>query len=272
VAPEPTAPPPPSPFRFDEPVPATPLGPAQTPAPAERHAERPREEPSTGEYRRTLNMRANPRVLPWVITVGLVLVFVLSFFSWVGVYPGGVSLASQSAWQAAFGGISVDKDLEKTAEEFGVPEKPGANVLLILFLLLFFLPVLLLSVFALVWDLVPLNLPPALQQMKSWRWGLVGMLDLVAFLFLGLQLLVGFSLENKVREALDKKFESQRKAAKDEDQKKLDMAEGIMLQLRRTFWLRLSVFLLLLVIVCAALDFWISRRGKKPLPRLQISW
>ena len=43
--------------------------------------------------------------------VALFLVFILTFFPWVGVYPGGVADAWQNAWQATVGGYSIDPDV-----------------------------------------------------------------------------------------------------------------------------------------------------------------
>ena len=68
--------------------------------------------PVTGDYRHRGTVSLSPRVLPWLAVGALVLVFVLTFFPWVGFYPGGITVTYQNAWQAAFGSYSVVPEWE----------------------------------------------------------------------------------------------------------------------------------------------------------------
>src|SRR5262249_48551463 len=146
----------------------------------------------------------SPRVLEWVAPAALVLVFVLLFFSWVGIYPGGVPALTQTAWQAAFGSYSADPDVEHLTPIKEEPDKPGASVLMIFYVLLF-LPVLVLTVGCLALNFVKVKLPPAVEQLLPWRRGIVAAANLFLFIFLGLQLALGFSLESRTRELIDKR-------------------------------------------------------------------
>jgi hypothetical protein len=226
-------------------------------------------------YQHGLAVWLSPRVLPWVAPACLLLVFFLQCFNWVGLYPGGVPAATQNAFQAAFGSYTPDGDMQKDyAQAFDDEKyKPGVNVLTIFYLLLFFLLVLPLTAAAVVIGLVPVKIPPAVEPILPWRWLIVAGANLFLFLFLGLQLLLGFSLENRYADWVDKQVET--KGTKTTQQQKLDAAQkGILMShLEHTFALRLAVFLHLLAIVCAALMFWLNRRGThRPLPKIELVW
>src|SRR6516165_110494 len=60
--------------------------------------------PSAGPYARGLTI--NPRLIAWLAPVCLLLIFVCLFFTWNGMFPGGVGVVTQSGWQTAFGSTS----------------------------------------------------------------------------------------------------------------------------------------------------------------------
>src|SRR5205823_664998 len=66
-----------------------------------------------GDYTHRWSVHVHPHVLPWVAVAAVLVMFVLSFFPWVGRYPGGVPFVTQSAWQAAFGAEAVDEEAKK---------------------------------------------------------------------------------------------------------------------------------------------------------------
>jgi hypothetical protein len=227
----------------------------------------------TDGYRRTATLSINPRVLPWVAPVCLVLVFFLLFFNWLGLYPGGVPAATQNAWQAGFAGLSIDGDMADLVPAMKDEKyKPGASVLTIFYLLLF-IPVLLVTIASIAIDFVSLKLPPAVERLLPWRWGIVAAANLILFLFLALQLLLGFSLDNRYGEWVDGQFDT--KAVKKTDEQKKDAARRgeFMDVLYHTWALKLAILLHLLAIVCSALMFWASQRGTtRPLPRMELRW
>jgi hypothetical protein len=214
----------------------------------------------------------------------MVLVFILLFFPWVGLYPGGVFSVSQTAWGTAFGGYTVDpdikpewapkaKDKDKDKDKKDAKkEEPGASVLMIFYLLLFF-PVLIVTLGSLVLTFKQFKLPPGLAVLVPWRWGIVAGLILILFLFLGLQLLLGFSLESKTKEAIKSQIDPE-KVEGTKAKKLAEMARGSALEaIQRTFWLNLVVVLHILAILAAALVFWIGKRGEqRPLPKLELMW
>ncbi len=246
--------------------------------------------PTPEGYQRKYTVWFSPQYLQYVAPVGLFLVFVLTFFPWVGVYPGGVADAWQNAWQATCGWYSDDPDVigetpafptytEKSADK--VTEKtttPGFNLLLFFYLpLLLVTLVIALACLALVFA-PQLKLPPAAAPILPWRWGVVAGLDLILLLFLVLQLLFGFSLANNILAATDSRIAAQAEERKGGNsttpQLRQDAIErGLARQeLRQTIWLDLVVFLHLVALAGAGLMFCINRRGARPAPRIDTLW
>jgi hypothetical protein len=229
-------------------------------------------------------MHVNPGVLRWVALVSVLAVFVLSFFPWLGRYPGGVALLTQSAWQSAFGSVTEEegKPLPKELKDVVRPpskeeEAPGASGLMIVYVLLLVL-LLLLTLAAVVWDLLPTALPPALQQLRPWRWGLVAGVGVLALALLVLEEAVGFSLENRVTATVDTllREDLQRAAApgaSDAVVKRAEILRGMALaELRRTTALTAATALSVLAVLAALLVVWVERRGARPRPRVDALW
>jgi hypothetical protein len=219
---------------------------------------------------------ASPRVLPWIVAVSCFLIFLLQFFSWLGIYPGGIGLMTQNAWQAAFASYSVDTDLEKESplgEKGKEKLEPGASVLMIFYLLLF-IPVLILAIGGLVLGLLPAKLPPALEKLKPLRWGIVAGALLLLFFFLLLQLWIGFSMENRMETEADRAYVEMTKTKEDTKTRKMaTVARGAILDLvHRTFWLRSAVYLHVLAMICAGLAFWVDQRRAQTLPHIDVVW
>jgi hypothetical protein len=219
-------------------------------------------------------------VLQGLASAAVLLVFLLSFFPWVGLYPGGVPVVTQSAWQAAFSSEWTDKDYVealKTAGESRTAADPGASGLLIVYVLLLIL-VLLLTLAAVQYALRVLKLPAALERVRPWRWGIVAAVAALALVFLVIQEIASFPLEARVAEETDKALEDRQKKASAGDAppavvKALAVERGMRLgQVRRTAALTWATWLNLFAVVCALLAFLIERRGARPAPRVDILW
>jgi hypothetical protein len=211
--------------------------------------------------------------LQGIAVLAVVVLFVLSFFPWVGVFPGGVPVTTQSAWQAGFGGHSVDAELAKQAPGGHKDEAQGGNGLLIVYALLL-VPILLLTLGAGLLTVLPGKLPPWLERLKPWRWGIVAGVGLLAFVLLTLQLVTGFSVEGKVQTAADKALEQRQKAAKTQvDLQLVSIDRGTAVGvLYRTTALTWVFWLQLLLVICAAIVFRLERRPGRPMPRIDVSW
>ncbi len=231
-------------------------------------------------YHRTWTVWFSPKVLPWLAPVCVALVFILQFFPWVGVYPGGQTMISAIAYGAAFGEGSADPYLAKTpivgllVANVKQNENPiaGASALAIIYILLFLLFALPLTIASMVVDRLPVKMPPAIQKLMLWRWGIVAAVNLIVFLFLALQLLVGFQMESNYRKWAD---EYVGKLNPRDTPPQVNAAErGMALDaLSYTVALRLAVLFHVVAILGAALAFWVERRGKgRPLPCLELKW
>jgi hypothetical protein len=274
-----TLPPPPAEPVLSSREPSPSLPPATTPPPPLPPSSPPVPSlsplPSEG-YRRAASLSINPRVLPWVAPACLILVFFLLFFNWVGLYPGGVPALTQNAWQAAFDLDTRDPDV--TPEVPALKEqslKPGVSVLTIFYVLLFILLVLPVTIASVVIDHVHLKLPPGVEKFLPWRWGIVAAANLVLFLFLGLQALLGFSLESRYTEWAEKEVRGDSKETKNTvDRKKDEVRKGRYLEdLRRTGWLYSVIILHLIAVISSILMFWLTQRGtSRPLPRMELRW
>lgn len=227
------------------------------------------------DYSHTLALSLRPHLLPWIAPVCLLLVFLLQFPDWDGLYPGGEPAVTGNAWYSAFGTYTVDGDL-KTLVHFldDDKHKPGASILTLFYLILFF-PALIVTVGSVVVPMVAIKLPPQVKKLMPWRWAIVAAANLVLFLFLSFQLLLGFSLDSRYRDWVDQETKLDAKSNPTTQERKLaDAHRGELLdQLRHTFWLRLVVLLHLIAIISSALMFWIDRRGThRPLPKLELRW
>jgi hypothetical protein len=185
-----------------------------------------------------LTIWISPRVVPWIAPVALLLVFVLMWFPWID-HPDKPPMV-QTGWGTAFG------------HHFSA---------LGIFFVLFFLPALALAVACLAISRLKLGLPPAFKQFWPWRALFYGGLALLAFLFLLLQLLAGFGLED----AADNTAAVTRSASKVEEALNIYM-------MRRTPWLALAALCQLTALVGALLELWLTMRKNRVLPRIDIRW
>ncbi|HTU89362.1 MAG TPA: hypothetical protein VMF69_04620 [Gemmataceae bacterium] len=264
---EPAPPPPPPPLS-----PVSPQSIVETPAtptPLQKLSLLPQ------DYQHTLAASLNPAVLPWITPVCLLLIFFLQFFDWDGLYPGGVPAATANAWYAAIGKYPLDGDLKNLVPSMSDDKyKPGASVLTIFYLILF-LPTLVVTIASVVLPLLQMKLPPQVEKLMPWRFGIVAAVNLILFFFLGLQVLLGFSLDSSYREWVDNATKSEAKDSPTTQERKLAEAHrGELLDmLHHTIWFRLVVLLHLIAIANSVLMFLIDRRGTlRPLPKLELRW
>jgi hypothetical protein len=146
----------------------------EAPAVPPRRPEAPAPEPPApvGDYARSLTLRLNPQVIPWVVPAALVLLFVLTCFPWVDVLVREqAQTLTRNAWGLAF---------------------TEWNALTLMYLLLFLVSFLLSVALTAVRFAPGARIPPALQQLWPWRSALVGFLLFLGLFFLALQLLAGF--------------------------------------------------------------------------------
>ncbi|HLJ92869.1 MAG TPA: hypothetical protein VKU02_06720, partial [Gemmataceae bacterium] len=118
--------------------------------------------PPTG-YEHAATFGINRRVVSWLTPVALLLVLILMYFPWTGVYPGGYAVYTQNALQMIWGGFSVDATGDKVlGMAKGIEGAMNANWMMAIYLL-FLLGALFLGVLPLVQAHTPYPLPHSLQ-------------------------------------------------------------------------------------------------------------
>jgi hypothetical protein len=216
-------------------------------------------------------------VLPWIPAVTFFLIFVLTFFNWVGKYPDGIGVVTQNAWQAAFGYYSLDAAFDQMDQFEVAKDAPGFSVNSF-FYLLAFVPIMVVTIAVVVVSILAVKMPPAIQNVWSWRFLAVGVLTLIPLFFLALQNLAGFPLEDKARTKIEEKNKGDKKAAGNNEIniKKVDIKEGQEIgaeSLARTRIRSLVILLHFIATAGAFLAFWVERRGpSRPLPRFEMLW
>jgi hypothetical protein len=215
-------------------------------------------------------------VLGWVPAACFTLVFLLTFFTWVGMYPGGYRAYTQNGWEAAFGSL----DSNNFAEEFlkletELKKRAPWNLLLVPFLLG------LLVLLALSWGeravRDPAMIPaPAVQQYWKYRFAVIAGLAALLFGLLFFQTRIGFGLETAARKLTAEKYYDELAVADNSAAKqKVAVKEGREVgsyQIATTNWLALAMTALFVGLIAAALKFWLDTRGTKPPPRVSLTW
>lgn len=302
----PSAPPPPSPPPLSGPaayapspstIPLREEAPPRPPPPLEALPPPPSLEPipgyepppppiETGDYRYRSTLYFRPQVIQWIAPVCFFLIFLLMLFPWVGAYVGSTGLVTQTGLGLAFGSYSeyerdyFKEQLWKLQVGLGgssilggqAPEEKPPS--LFAPLTLFYFIIVLLGIFAAIAFLVLPNVNPELAaRFVPWRSLAIGGISILAFLFLLLQLLVGFPLENRVVARADKSFAKAISAAR--DQKDAKTARDLEIERARFEGLfqnrpalRLVLLLNLVAVIASLIDFWLERRVGRPAPRL----
>ena len=221
---------------------------------------------------RTLTL--SPSRLGWLPVTCLTLVLVLSFFSWVGHYPGGYMAYSQSPWGALAGKFETNPSTDDVLHL----EKPlnaaiGSNWLLLLPYLLA-LP----AAVALGWadralSATPVaGLPAPLQGIWPYRAAVLAALAVLTLTLLALQVRLGFGLDTATRKVVAEHYADALKAAETSAaEQKILVKQGMefgQYAVQTTWWLALAVALHAVAAVAALLRLWLARRGTKPLPRV----
>ncbi len=188
----------------------------------------------TGEYNNRQGFSLDPTILRWVPGGAMVLIFILSFFTWVQFTPLGVPYYSQNGWQAAFASVSKASDMttllaapkkgengetprfgssNPVEQALGGPEdiekdlEPGVSVPTICYLLMLLLVLLPLCVGVPVLELLMDKIPQNLQPILNFRWTIATGLVLAVWFLLVLQLWLGFSLETNYQKFVNDKYE-----------------------------------------------------------------
>lgn len=254
-------------------TPAVPLPPMPTPPPPSRSV--PVEHQLSG-YQHVRSLPLNIDIIRWIPAAAFFLIFILSLFSWVGMYPGGYSAYTQNAWQCLFAGLSEDKVAEdemKMAQD--LRDALRSNWWLLPYLVLL-LPTMALAAAGPLLAILKINLPTTVNKILQYRAAFVALLAVLTMLLLAAQWSRGFGLEHATMAKLDERFaESKKTANTPEKEQRWEMnyaAAAGTFHLKTTFWLRLAFFLHLLAAFAVAAEAALQLRGNKPAPRVGVMW
>jgi len=286
----PEAPPAPAAPPVPPPVPATVPGPAALgmapPAPPPGYTPpappvpTPAATPAVEGYTRSCGVTISPRVVAWLPAILLTVVFVCTFFSWVGAYFGGSPAYWQSPWRALFGSPGSNPVYVQYMPGDGAWFKsvPSDAGLMLGFFFFLFVAI----VFA--WadrgmgSIDPRRIPP-LAKLWPWRKTVVAAAAGLALLFVLIQLASGFGLERAIRKSVAESPEivKAREEAAGAPSKETAVdnrvaAEISRFNLERTWWQDVAVYSLVGAVLAVILSIVLDRRGSKPPPRLVLHY
>ncbi|HVK14952.1 MAG TPA: hypothetical protein VM597_39805 [Gemmataceae bacterium] len=240
-----------------------------TPAP-------PRPAPELAGYANVRSVPLDPAVVRWIAPVALFVAFVLTFFSWNGLFPGGHAAYTQSAWGCLTGGFYADPVAEedlKLTEELG--KRTPSNLWLLPYLMLV-IPTLVLAWAGPVVGMMNLKLPAPVENLWQYRPAALGGLAIVLLLFLSAQWASGFGLQRAIKEKAEVVVADERAAANTPEKvQKVEMKEAMhraQFSARTTVWLRLAFLMHLLAALAVVAETGLTLRGNKPAPRLAAMW
>jgi hypothetical protein len=219
------------------------------------------------DYPHQLAVHLNLTAVRWVPPACLVLIFILLFFPWVGLYAGDRMLLRQSGWGVAFGGMT-----HYTAR-FLADLNPGVAVIVLLYFFLICLGLLAVVALALgqfAPERLHVDLPPWLKGLVAWRSFLLGSISILGFVFLLPHCFVSFPFERMLLSNAGEVYEATLQAVKNLDVDKASLLTEPFLQ--RRSWYYAVVFLNLLAVFGSLGDFWLARRGNRPPPRMEVAW
>lgn len=237
--------------------------------------------PPPGDYAHTLSFHLNPQVLSWIAPVCAVFLFFLLFFHWAGAYPGGYGVYTESGFQTMYGGFSADEARDRIMgkHEQDIEDNRGGSLLMVLYFLLL-LVLVVIAVASVVLPRLDMRASPAVQRLlplhqklQPWQSAIIAVLALFTLLLLLVQLAVGLPLERAIAAYVNKTTGPSEGVAASTEGLAIERGrrEGEF-HLQRTRPLSLVVLLHLVAGVAAGLEFWLLRRGARPLPRAVLNW
>jgi hypothetical protein len=233
---------------------------------------------------RTHSLPLSPRVLVWVPAAALTLALLLSFFPWVGAYPGGYRVFSQNAWRAGVGSVDapatvVPQEILDAGAKIQKDLTP-ANLLLLMYAILLVVTV----VLAWLERALPSQLDSdAVHRRLGWLpavWpyltpALLGWSALLLVLIL-YQSWRGFGLETAVQRYAAARHDSEMKAAETNAKRQVVEIEigmdAAKFDLATTTVFDIVVAAHVIAVLALVGRRWLENRGAKPPPRIALQY
>lgn len=229
-------------------------------------------------YTRDYGIELAPRILGWVPAACITVVVLLTFSNWIGSYPGGVRVYSQSAWDSLFGSIEVNSLPKSLVEdEAEIIKAVSMDWLMLPYLLLLLVTLIFLWADRFLPESEKQRVPTRLSWVPMiwpWRLPLLCTFLFLLWLMLFVQAENGFGLEDAIADkvALNHADEPREKVA---DKLEYDVKTGkeysqAGLIQTTTFQIVIACHVIaLLAMLCV---WWVDRRGNRPLPQIRVYW
>lgn len=231
------------------------------------------------EYQHLFSFGIQHRVVVWVPAVCMTLAFFLTFFNWVGLFPGGRTAYSQNAWQAMAANFSSDPVCEQVLKMESTINKQIRTSWFLVFYLLALFPAVVLTWFGHVVTRYGLlkKMPSLVREMWHLRTQVLVGLTAVTLALLLLQSWVGFGLTNGLKRGVEAEFGKRLEEAANNsvELEKVRVEMDVKLHnyhVETTFWLRLALYAHILAVLSIAIENWLVSRGDQPAPRVAVMW
>lgn len=282
----PVAPPPPAPEVTVPAAAAPPAPPGYIPPiapPAASSGFLPPAQPATPQvavegYTKSVGVTISPKIVAWLPAILLTIVFLATFFPWVGCYAGGSPVYSQRPWGAMFNSTpNRNFKLEGGTIPGGWLDKKKGDWRL---LLPFFLTLILALVFA--WAergfgaLDARNIPP-LARVWPWRNTIIAGVASLALILLLAQWVNGFGLERAIKQHVTEQFADRRAKAETSPEAlgKLEYDEEQEFNkygLEHTTWFYLALLCMLGAVLSVMTRAALDNRGNKAPPKFVLHY
>jgi hypothetical protein len=215
------------------------------------------------------------RVVHWIGPIALLVLFVLSFFTWVAGSPAGQTVYSQSAW-GVFGGVfSTDITGERVLNrESDLKHYSSLGWSMILALLLM-IPTMLIGLGELIEKYHKIPIPDAIEKLWPKRMPALAGASLFIFLMLSFQITFGLGLESAAKAMAENRFPvpAETETTEQSLNREFKRAEEISrLGIRRTGWLWLAYLSSAAAAAGFALELALEHRGARPEPVIEFKW
>ncbi|HET6573549.1 MAG TPA: hypothetical protein VFG68_08105 [Fimbriiglobus sp.] len=217
-------------------------------------------------YEKTAALVLTPQGLAWIPAGCLTFIFLLTFFSWAGSYPGGVHLYSQTAWESMVKGYSVNPLPDVTADAADIDAKMRTSWWMWPYMLV------LLVTLATAWferlvlrNTDPEQLPEPVREYWPQRFAILSTATGVLLLLLLFQSAVGFGLETAIRHHVYGEFALREANANSEpERQKVEVNRAKTLNgydLRMTTARQLALAANVVALAAFLGRWWLDRRG-----------
>lgn len=219
-------------------------------------------------------------VIRWLGPAGLLILFFLSFFNWVGAYPAGYPVYTQSAWQIMTGGFTTDLAADEVFARESQLSGTSSGSFSIGFVLIILIFAAILAAADLAEEYITFAVPDVVQKVWPHRLTVLSIISIVFFGLLSARCIFGLGIETAVGPMADTMVTTPQldanappESAKAKAKREFKRAEEIArLGIRRTWGWRIAYSAAALALIGYGLEVILNRRGRRPEPVVELRW